>query len=374
MGLACLSGLFMLDPGHLLYSDVAEAEAGDSTECVVVWDQGRKGWLIVNLQGEVDPVAPPLDYCGIRDVAPRGGFFGVEQISTRQDTGKETTVIYGSLPGERFTRTLPFPSMYCMLAKISPDGRRLAVPTRNQLHVVDLYSGKTVSLTGEKFDRDTSIFEPSWDQKGERIAFYECQPKDIYSYALWIVDASSGAAKQLTERSINGSCFGIGVELEDQKPSWDPSGGVLYFTANFIKQPEPDDKGVNTGKRPDNRPRIYRVSADGTDLREIAVAFSPALSDDGNYLYVAPCGERGLGKIDIKTGKMVSLVDDFGTNLRRAGVPRLSVSGDYICQIFREPSTFVQSKLVIADNMGRAIKVLDVGEGKLDRVFWFRKS
>jgi dipeptidyl aminopeptidase/acylaminoacyl peptidase len=174
----------------------------------------------------------------------------------------------------------------------SPDGKRLAFLSnreeKTQIYVMPVDGGEAVALTKEK----TDIQSFDWSPDGRRIAFLAQEPqseaeekkekdkddarvvdKDDKRTRLWVADAVSGEARQVTSGP-----------WEIGEAQWAPEGDRIYVVAN-------DTPGSNQWAD-----RLCAVTvADGT-VRPLATPKGPfgglRVSPDGKWLsYVAsPAG------------------------------------------------------------------------------------
>ncbi|HYP49806.1 MAG TPA: hypothetical protein VEQ34_02615, partial [Pyrinomonadaceae bacterium] len=145
----------------------------------------------------------------------------------------------------------------------SPDGARIAF--RSERIPSGIY---VVEATGENLRHVADFgFHPSWSPDGKEIvvsSFGRDEPTVHPSgeHALWIVNAESGAKREL-------------LKIKASLPSWSPSGKRIafwFYTGNF------------------SRRDIATVSAEGGEpvviTKDFAVSnWNPVWSPDGNFLY-----------------------------------------------------------------------------------------
>jgi len=150
-----------------------------------------------------------------------------------------------------------FPSM-------SPDGNSVAYCSNHsgsfEIYVKALTAGaKEVQLTND----GKQNFEPAWSPDGQRIAYYSKLRGGI-----WVIPASGGEAKQLTE-------FG-------SHPAWSPDGKQIVFQSNPLN----DLGAFARNALPPST--LWLVSANGSEPKQLTQIGnpqgghgSPAWSPDG---------------------------------------------------------------------------------------------
>ena len=171
---------------------------------------------------------------------------------------------------------------------ISPDGSRIAYSSDQsgsfEIFVRPLAPGaKEIQITAD----GQQNFQPAWSPDGQRIAFHSKRRGGI-----WIVPATGGAARQLTE-------FG-------SHPAFSPDGKQIAFQSSA-----PVDLGVNARTIPPST--LWLVSADGGEApRQLTQTGnplgghgSPAWSPDGKRIAfnVADLSSIGIWSVELENGK-----------------------------------------------------------------------
>jgi eukaryotic-like serine/threonine-protein kinase len=169
--------------------------------------------------------------------------------------------------------------------RFSPDGARVVVSsTRSGRSALWLWNpaftdGRPV------FDQPSSTSgSPSWSPDGQWIAFDARVKTSVPD--IWIVPATGGAARQLTNDPA-----------EDNTPCFDTKGEWIYFTS--------DREGTQ---------QIFKVAPSGGPATRVTTAggFSCQVSPDGKYLYYLQNREAGqLWRKELPAGKEEPVLPDF---------------------------------------------------------------
>lgn len=220
----------------------------------------------------------------------------------------------------------------------SPDGKRIAFHSRNRggIWVVPALGGVAQQLTD--FGAD-----PAWSPDGKWIAFQSDVPVDLNQTAfgamppstLWIVSATGGSPRQLTQK--NKPTGGHGAV------TWSPDGKRLVFVSYLV-----------------GRSQLWTVSSQGTDLELLSVGtgsfYDPVLSPDGNFLYVVTGGgnfQLLRQRISTETGQVLGepeAVANTGAALARY----LTIAPD--------GKRLAYSSLMMANNLGSVAVAPATGE------------
>ena len=203
---------------------------------------------------------------------------------------------------------------------LSPDGNSIAYSSDHsggfEIYVKPLTPGaREIQLTSD----GEQNFEPAWSPNGKLIAYYSKNRGGI-----WVVPASGGNVKQLTE-------FG-------SSPVWSPDGSTIAFQSHPVtdlgatgvgmispstiwiapiegSDPKPvtqvgnppgghgapswsiDGKRIMFAISDGNIGGIYSVSADGGDLKQVVASrtylYDPIYSHDGEHIYYGGISELG---------------------------------------------------------------------------------
>ncbi|HET8676745.1 MAG TPA: winged helix-turn-helix domain-containing protein [Blastocatellia bacterium] len=203
---------------------------------------------------------------------------------------------------------------------LSPDGNSIAYSSDHngsfEIYVKPLTPGaREIQLTSD----GEQNFEPAWSPNGKLIAYYSKNRGGI-----WVVPASGGNVKQLTE-------FG-------SSPVWSPDGSTIAFQSHPVtdlgatgvgmispstiwitpfegSDPKPvtqvgnppgghgapswsiDGKRIMFAISDGNIGGIYSVSADGGDLKQVIASrtylYDPIYSHDGEHIYYGGISELG---------------------------------------------------------------------------------
>jgi eukaryotic-like serine/threonine-protein kinase len=116
----------------------------------------------------------------------------------------------------------------------SPDGRWIAYEHAGDIHVRSLAGGQSVNLTGDSPAFDG---EPAFSPDGSVIAFSSHREGGETTGGIWLVDATGGPARRLTNAGFS--------------PAWSPAGDEVLYASEFVR-------GSN---RPTNRVRISALRA-----------------------------------------------------------------------------------------------------------------
>lgn len=158
---------------------------------------------------------PPPDVVGILDAAP----FPQAVVSP---SGDWMILAHGeSMPG---IEDLAAPMLRLAGRRISPVTNGMhAAPPFVRFSVVDLDGGNTRDVTGA----EDGLGPPLWSPSGGSFAFTRTTNDGV---ALWLADPETGAARAVTDPSLNGA--------RGEPCSWMPDGGSLL--CHFV----PDDRGA----------------------------------------------------------------------------------------------------------------------------------
>jgi Tol biopolymer transport system component/DNA-binding winged helix-turn-helix (wHTH) protein len=174
---------------------------------------------------------------------------------------------------------------------ISPDGNSIAYSSdRNggfEIFVKPLAQGaREIQVTAD----GAQNFQPAWSPDGQKIAFYSRKRGGI-----WLVPATGGSARQLTE-------FG-------SRPAWSPDGKTIAFQSGALT-----DFASNNRTLPPSA--LWLVSADGGEPRQLTEAGNPvgghgapAWSPDGKKIAfnAEDMASFGFWTIEIETRRLVQI-------------------------------------------------------------------
>jgi Tol biopolymer transport system component/DNA-binding winged helix-turn-helix (wHTH) protein len=196
-------------------------------------------------------------------VSPRGGRMAFKAVS---DTGAISRLELGA--GAPPTRSAPLYSAkgHIFSPQVSPDGRRIAFATFDEIWLCDLDGANAAALTS----LGGSAASPSWSPNGRTIAFEF--PSDGRR-EIWLIEASGGPPRLL--RTVPGA--------ENETPSWSADGRWIYFASRR------EGELPQVWKVPATGGRAVRVTRDG--------GASPSEGADG-FLYYA----RGYYGVEDRPG------------------------------------------------------------------------
>ena len=157
-----------------------------------------------------------------------------------------------TVPGVLRTAQLTTWSGLDIYPALSPDGNSIAYSSDHgggfEIYVEQLIPGaRTMALTSD----GKQNFQPAWSPDGQRIAYHSNSRGGI-----WIVPATGGSAKQLTQFGSN--------------PAWSPDGSLIAFESYSID----DLSAVAVGALPPST--LWVVPAQGGDATPITDAGKPS--------------------------------------------------------------------------------------------------
>lgn len=178
----------------------------------------------------------------------------------------------------------------------SPDGDRIAF--RSEREGGGLFE---MGATGESVKRLTDFgYHPAWSPDGREIAFSTHNIEDPNDRTLersdiWIVDASTGAKRQLTGESVGDAA----------QPQWSPSGARIAYWS----------------RRKGGQRDLWTIAATGgTPLAvtdDVDFDWNPVWSPDGKYLYFSSDrgGQMNLWRVPIEeqTGRVTGPPESLTT-------------------------------------------------------------
>ena len=247
-------------------------------------------------------------------IAPDGehAILAVQRVDRK--TEKKFTNLWVVPTGGGEARQFTYGDQVDSQPRWSPDGREIAFlsnrrdPDQPQLYLIPFHGGEGRPLT----DLRGEFGEIVWSPHGRRIAF-AFRKRDAEQIArekdertkglgtvvrhitrahykldgrgylpqerwhLWVADARSGRAKQLTD----------GAGHDEQSPSWSPDGREIAFVSNRSAEPDLDRDAVDLFANPScgGEPRKIATPLGGKDY--------PVFSPDGKW--IAYLGRLGRG-------------------------------------------------------------------------------
>lgn len=221
---------------------------------------------------------------------------------------------------------------------LSPDGNAIAYSSDHdgsfEIYVKPITPGaREIQLTSD----GQQNFQPAWSPDGKLIAYYSKGRGGI-----WVVPASGGLARQLTD-------FGA-------RPAWSPDGSLVAF------QSEPQqDLGANANNAmPPST--LWAVPAQGGNPAPITQVGNP-LGGHGSPSW-SPDGKRIVFSASDYASYSVWMVSVNGGELKRlaAGAdPIYSPDGEAIYYVLKYELWRISVSLDGGDPMGEPVKVADAG-------------
>jgi len=162
-------------------------------------------------------------------------------------------------------------------ARVSPDGRWIAMDLVGVLWVLPSSGGPARRLTGDLFD----IAQPDWSPDGERLAFQSYREG---SFDIWTIRRDGGGLRKLTSGPY-----------DHREPRWAPDGRRLIVSS---------DRTGSYG--------LHLLDAAGGDLTTLADTpgvqeYEPAWSPDGRRVAFVVANTR-IDVVDVATGARETVV------------------------------------------------------------------
>lgn len=237
-------------------------------------------------------------------IAPDGRrvVFTVQRVE-RETEKKYTNLWLADSSGDRL-RQFTFGKQSDTQPRWSPDGATLSFLSNRgseeqaQLHLIPIDGGEARPLTemkgnfanyewspdGTKFvcqfrKKDADVLEREKDEARKKLGLshrhitrtdYKFDgagyaPKERWH--VWVIDAGSGAATQLTDG-----------EKDETEPRWSPDGRAILFNSNRSKQPDMDLDATE----------LYLIPAEGGEIRQLETRpgrkFGAVFSPDGTHV------------------------------------------------------------------------------------------
>jgi len=160
---------------------------------------------------------------------------------------------------------------------LSPDGRKVAF-ARNSADGSTALGAYVVNIDGTGLRQiDSNGEDPSWSPDGAHLvetrALFDSGAAAPFNVALWIVDAASGAAHQITRVGVRcpNACANGG---QDDQARWSPDGKRLVYLQETYTSPE--------------QFAIFTMAVDGTDIQRVTPdgmnVADPQWSPDGKRI------------------------------------------------------------------------------------------
>jgi hypothetical protein len=156
------------------------------------------------------------------------------------------------------------------LAVLSPDAAKVVVTGDgpNSLCVVGIDGGQKICLDpAVKVDPDLQY--AAWSPDGTRIAFTDDYFRSLREPDVWVMDASTGKARDLTDDGV------IKSELQSRQdpkarldlfPSWSPDGK----TVRFARRPAPDSTTTDVDAVPATGGSVSELGVIDGDMADLA--------------------------------------------------------------------------------------------------------
>jgi TolB protein len=178
-------------------------------------------------------------------------------------------MLFTKVDGYIYAQKLPLSAGYMLLVTSVKTGD-------TEIFSTDPVSGTSVNLTNAPTSEERY---PAWSPDGKKIVFTSNR-EDGTTYNLYIAHADGSNLKQLTRLPAGSVAYW---------PSFTADGKFIYF---------------NEG----NSSMIYRISTDGSDLKQMAEGRDGNISPDGKKIVFTQKGSQGYG---------VWVMDANGSNRRQ---------------------------------------------------------
>ena len=172
----------------------------------------------------------------------------------------------------KITATAPVPVHG--LAVLSPDGRKvLSAEAGKTMCVVDIDGGRKVCLDATAKVKPDMLYA-TWSPDGTRIAFTDDYFRDMHEPDIWVIDASTGKANDLTDDGVvkNPIQNADPKEQLDLFPSWSSDGRYI----RFARRPDPHDEQIEIDEVRATGGAVAHLGVIEGDLTGLAgLTFSP---------------------------------------------------------------------------------------------------
>lgn len=269
-----------------------------------------------------------FQFVGAPAISPDGAMVAFPLTRIDERTNRRLTSIWlVPYDGSAAPRAITNEALSSTNPQWAPDGKSIAFLSargegaRPQIYVLPLAGGEPRRVS----DLKNGVVAYQWSPQGDRfVATSRMGPSDkgkvvsdVRHYTgirykfndsgwfddkrshLFVIDAASGAAKQVTD----------GQEWEDLDPQWSPDGKRIAFVSNRTGKYFEDDRNTD----------VWTIAADGGALTKISTGVeadnSPRWSPDGKTIaYLGTAKRREFAKI-------------YLANADGTGTPRLAVDG-----------------------------------------------
>ncbi len=187
------------------------------------------------------------------------------------------------------------------LTVLSPDGRKvLNAGAGDPLCVVGIDGGKKVCLDpAAKVEPDTLY--AAWSPDGTHIAFTDDYFRSMLEPDIWVMDASTGKATNLTDDGVTGNSLKSGDDPKaqfDLFPSWSADGKQI----RFARRPDPHDEEIEVDEVRATGGAVAHLGVIDGHLTDLAgLTFSPdgatmawTIATDGGWSHTV-VHIRGVG-------------------------------------------------------------------------------